>query len=360
MHHGHLRAGGSGDGLQLGTDLGQGLLQDDHRKDRGARGHVAGALAHGIGGHHAGLGVALGRAQRDAGLQLPGHVQQLRACLGESSGVLARHQHRGQDVPELPGEALVRHQGVELFHHLLVEVVGGRVDREHAGALADAQHLFAGELPVHEALQGGHEADVGHVGLAVQDGLVQMGDGPALGDVEVEQPGQLLRGLAGNGVAPGAEGHQQLILFIEHDVAVHHGGKAHGSQLLHAAAVLGLHVPDHVGIAVLQAGDDVLQVVGPDVVDQLVLPVVRALRDGGARLVDQHGLDAGGAELHAQARPAALDGGANLIDAHVNHPPCVSSSALRHMSLQFFTDYHYNTGVKGMSNGNDNGGTAHA
>ena len=59
------------------------------------------------------------------------------------------------------------------------------------------------------ARQGGEKGDVAHMLLPVEDGLVQMGNAPALGNVEVEPLAQILGGLPGGGVAPGAEGGQQ-------------------------------------------------------------------------------------------------------------------------------------------------------
>ena len=58
--------------------------------------------------------------------------------------------------------------------------------------------------------------------LAVQDGLEQVRDAPAMGDVVPEQLAQLLGGLAGVGVAPGPERRQQFAVGVEGEIAVHH------------------------------------------------------------------------------------------------------------------------------------------
>ena len=84
---------------------------------------------------------------------------------------------------------------------------------EHV-CLAHAQDVAAGQAPVDVAGQGGHPVDVGYVGLCGGDGAVEVGDGPALGDVEAEQLGQGGGGLGGDGVAPGAEGGQELALGV--------------------------------------------------------------------------------------------------------------------------------------------------
>ena len=45
--------------------------------------------------------------------------------------------------------------------------------------------------------QSGDMGQAGDVLLAVEDCLIQVGDGPPLGDVEAEEAGELRRGLAG-------------------------------------------------------------------------------------------------------------------------------------------------------------------
>jgi hypothetical protein len=46
------------------------------------------------------------------------------------------------------------------------------------------------------------------VGFLVQDRLPEVRNAPALGNVELEEFGELRSGLAGDGVAPGAEGDE--------------------------------------------------------------------------------------------------------------------------------------------------------
>jgi hypothetical protein len=58
----------------------------------------------------------------------------------------------------------------------------------------------------------------------------------------------------------------------------------------------------------MEAEPDDLLAVGPQAVHELVFPLVAALGDGIVVLVDQHRLDAGGAELDAQDRFSGFDG----------------------------------------------------
>ena len=57
-----------------------------------------------------------------------------------------------------------------------VVVAGRRVDREHPGGVADAEHLLAGEPPVHVAGERREERDAGDVRLGVEDRLVEVRD----------------------------------------------------------------------------------------------------------------------------------------------------------------------------------------
>ena len=148
--------------------------------------------------------------------------------------------------------------------------------------------------------EGGQILDVADVLLVVEDGLIQMADAPAQGNVVVEELRQFSGGLARVGVAPGAEGYQNLLLLVEGHVAVHHGREADGGQCLNLAVVLLHHVLAQVGVAVLQAVPDGFGRVGPQTVDELVLPLVTPLGDGLVLLVDEHGLDAGGTKLYTE------------------------------------------------------------
>ena len=68
------------------------------------------------------------------------------------------------------------------------------------------------------------------------------------------------------------------------------------------------HVIAQVGIAVLQAEPDGFVAVGPQAVNELVLPFVAALGDRDVVLVDKHSLDAGGSELDTEDGPSGFDG----------------------------------------------------
>ncbi len=282
-------------------------LQHDHREDAGAGADVAGAGRHRVGRDHAGTGVALGRAQRDTGLEGAGRVEQGGALGRERAGVGARGQHAGQQVGEALTEPVTGGHLVELRQHPLVVAAGGDVDREHAGGIAHAEHLPPGEPPVHVPGQGGDVPNRRHVRLLVEDRLVQVGHRPAQRDVVPEQGAQLGGGPLGGGVAPGPERHQQLVGLVEREVAVHHRGDADRADRGGAHAVLPLDVGEELGDGVAQARPDRLQRVRPHAVDELVLPVVAAAGERLPTRADEARLDPGGAELDAEGGPTLVD-----------------------------------------------------
>ena len=198
------------------------------------------------------------------------------------------------------GQAVLGKKLVKGGQHGRVIVAAGAVDGKDAGGIADAQHLLAGELPVDIARQRGQEGNVPDVLLAVEDGLIEVGNAPPLRDVEVEALGQRRGGGQGGGVAPCAERRQLVPGLVKRQIAVHHGRnaqRAHGLQRLAVpAAVVGLQL----GVGVLDPGPDIVKVVGPVAALQPVLPVMGTAGQHGTVRRGQHRLDAGGAELNAQ------------------------------------------------------------
>ena len=316
MAHTGQVAGRGGDQVDLRVQGLEFALKHHGGEDGGAGGHVAGALAHGVGGHHAGTSVAFRRGQRDTRLKRAGRVEQSGAFLGEFAGRRAGDQRLGQQVLELPRLRGDFGQRVEPVDERGLPRVGFRVDGEHARGVAHAEHLPAGELPVHVAGQGGEEGDLGDVLLVVEHALVQVGDGPAFRDVVLEQLGELLMRLVGVGVLPGAERHEQFAVLVERQIAVHHGRESDVADVGELLAVGGLHVVGHLGVGGLQALPDLLDGVAPQAVLQMAGPAVIAGGDGAVGVVDEDGLDSRGTELDAErglARADLLRDRGNLI-----------------------------------------------
>ena len=98
---------------------------------------------------------------------------------------------------------------------------------------------------------------------------------------------------------------------------MHHGGEAHTGQLGQGDAVLLFHIGGQFRIGRLDTGPHILQMVGPVTALIAVFPAIAA---GGHHLVvvvDEHSLDAGGAQLQTQIRAAVGD---EFLHLHDNPP----------------------------------------
>ena len=143
--------------------------------------------------------------------------------------------------------------------------------------------------------------------LVVEDGLIEVADAPAQGDVVVEQLRKFGGSLTRVRVTPRAEGHQDFLLLVERHIAVHHCREADGGQRLYLAVVLALYVLAQLCITVLQAIPDGFCGVRPEAVYELVLPLVASLCNGFVVLVDEYGLDTCGTEFDSQDCFSSLD-----------------------------------------------------
>ncbi len=300
VHHGHRVAGRRGHHVDLLIRSGQRLFQNRHCKYTGPCGYISGTDRHAVGGCHSGSRVSLRRAQRNPCLQLSAGIQKARPLLCQCPRMFSCHQHPGKDFPRLPWKCFVTNQLVKLFQHPCVKILCVGINGEHAGRLPDPDHLFPGQLPVDIACQRRQEADVLHVLLPVQDRLIQMGDAPALGDMEAEHLRKLVRSLSGNGISPGPKRRQKPPLPVKRKIAVHHAAESDASHLRQRHAVLAFHILLQLSVAVLQSCPYVLHGIGPDVVLKPVLPVMPSGCDGGIVRIHQNGLDPCGTKFDPQ------------------------------------------------------------
>ena len=315
MNHRDGRAVGRRHHVDLGVQLGERTLEDGHQKDGGAARDVARALGDRVGRDHAGARVALGRTQRDAWLQRAGRVDERGPLGGQRARVPPRAQHGREHVAQTPRDP-AGDQGL-----VLIEVgphVGASlgVDREHARGVADAQDVAARQLVVDPAGQGRQAGDARCMLLGVEDRLVQVRDRPAQGNVEAEEARQLIGRATRVRVAPGSEGCEEITLSVEGKVAVHHRGDTDRPVGGGGDVVALAYVGDQGRVGALQAGDHLIEAVGPQAAFQMVLPPVAA--DGEHLVVgaDEDGFDAGRAEFDAERGVGGGDGGAG-VGAHV-------------------------------------------
>ena len=112
---------------------------------------------------------------------------ELQCAFGsEETCILTSVQRLGQNVEQLPREALGSNQLVELANHLCVVGLRGGINGNHTRSVAYAQYELTRNLPVNVSCQRGQVLDAGNVLLIVEDSLVEVTDAPAQRDVVVE------------------------------------------------------------------------------------------------------------------------------------------------------------------------------
>ena len=163
--------------------------------------------------------------------------------------------------------------------------------------------------------------DLFDVRLALCDRAVKMRDAPAGGDLEVKQRRERLRRGERAGITPGAEGHEQLPCLIEREIPVHHRRNAHRFDRAQRDAVFFFYVFAQIRVAGAHALQDLVLPVGPDAVDEAVLPVERAGSERQTVFVGQHRLDARRAELYPEEGFAVCDFFCDV--GHDDSPCCI-------------------------------------
>ena len=274
MNHADRLSSRGRDHVDLRIDPAQGLLKNNHAEDGGSRADVSGPRTDAVGRGHSGSRIPLGRTYRTSGSEIPGGIEQPRAFRCERSGGLSGGEDAREDFLQLPRIGFRSHKPVKDPDHARVVIAGVRVDRHNAGSVADSQHLFSGKPVVRPSGQGCQETDVLHVGLVLQNRLIQMAQAPALGHVEGEGVCQLFRRLGGHGVPPGAEGNKKIHASVKREIAVHHCADADAGELCELHAAGGFHVLFQIGVAGLESFADRVLAVGPDAVPVFVFPFV--------------------------------------------------------------------------------------
>ena len=211
-------------------------LEHDHREDARARADVAGARARRSSSRpcRCRRRPRAGRAATP-GWSTPDGSSSAAPSAVSSPGLPAGRQHLGQQLGEVQAGRALGDEPVEHLEQPCVVVARRGVDREHARGVADADRLAAREPPVHVPGERRDEGDLRDVRLLVEDRLVQVGDRPAQRDVEAELLAELGGGRPGRRVAPGAERHEQLVVGVEREVAVHHRRHADRAEGLRLA-----------------------------------------------------------------------------------------------------------------------------
>ena len=165
VNHSNRLAGRRGHQVDFLIDLFQRMLQHHHGEDGSSRRHVARPRRYRIGGGHASACVSLGRSKGNAGKKQA--IQQVGAAFRQVSGVLTGQQHLRKNVRQLPGEVPGSYQCVKFGKHDFIIAQFLRIDGEHAGSLADADGVDAGEHIVDIACKSCDVGDLGNMLFAV-------------------------------------------------------------------------------------------------------------------------------------------------------------------------------------------------
>ena len=307
MHHRDRRARRCRDHVDVAVHAPERRVEDVHRERRRADADVARAFAHGVRADHARARVALWRRQERARRELAAEVEEARALRRQMARARARAQHARQDIEEPPRLRLDARQRIELRRKRRVIRAARLVDGEHPRRVADAEHPLAREPPVHIPGERREEVDLPGRRLAVQDGLIEMRDAPALRYIE----GKLLRErvgrLARDVVAPRAESRELPPVACKRQIAVHHRADADAAERLERHLELRGDLRLDLRETGLDPGPDLLEIIRPDPVLELVLPAIARRCERPAILADEHRLDVRRAELDAERRLSRAD-----------------------------------------------------
>lgn len=186
--------------------------------------------------------------------------------------------------------------------HLFVVGAAAPANGEHAGGLAHAHALLSRQLPVQETRQRRKKRNLLYMRFPVQHGLIQVGNTPALGNIEAKQGSQLFRGLFRHGISPGPELRQLVSLCVKGQIAVHHTGNANGPHLPDGLAEALLNLPLQVRVTGPESLIDLVHGIGPDPIDQLVFPGKAAGSQRPEISVHQHCLDSGRTQFNTEDR----------------------------------------------------------
>ena len=209
--------------IDLRINRRQSLFQYDHGKDTGSCRYITGSDPDTVGCCHAGSCISLRRTERNSRLQSAADIQKCCSLLCQYSSLFSCCQDTRQDLCQLPGKSTGCNEFIKLIHHFRIIGAGGAVNREHTGCITHTKHLFPCQLIMYIACQCGQKCDILYMCFLIQDRLIQMGNTPSLWNIKGEFLCQLLCRFLCNGISPGTERYQQLILCIKCQIAVHHG-----------------------------------------------------------------------------------------------------------------------------------------
>ncbi len=102
MHHSHRAPVRSGDHVDGLVWTGKLLVENYHRERRSTGGDVSRTGFDGIGGHHTGARVTLGRTEGNSGTEMTGRVEERSPLSGQGTCIRTRGKGLREDIQKLP------------------------------------------------------------------------------------------------------------------------------------------------------------------------------------------------------------------------------------------------------------------
>ena len=126
----------------------------------------------------------------------------------------------------------------------------------------------------------------------------------------------------GTGITPGSEWSQQLPLTVKGQVAMHHATDSNSRQPPQLDSIVELHLVGQPPEAFLHTKLHLVQMVGPDAILQLILPVKATSGNHLSRsLGQQHRLYPGGTQLNSKNHLPRHEGSIHLFPCHASSIP---------------------------------------
>ena len=127
-----------------------------------------------------------------------------------------------------------------------------------------------------------------------------MGNAPSLRNIVIEFLRKFLRCLTGDGISPGAERDQEIIVCIKCKVSVHHCGNTDSGKRFHRNAVFVFDIFLYICVAGFQSCENFFFGISPDAVMQTVFPAESAHGEYGSVLTRNNAFDSGRTKLNPE------------------------------------------------------------
>jgi hypothetical protein len=143
--------------------------------------------------------------------------------------------------------------------------------------------------------------------LFIQDGLIEVSNAPSLGDIVFKKIRKQGRGFTGEIVPPGPEGSQLSVFLVNHNISMHHAAESDGLHIFQGDSILFQNIFFQVAERILNTRPDIIQVIGPDSINEGVFPVVSARGDRLIVLVDENRFNSCRTQLYPQCGLSCLN-----------------------------------------------------